>query len=100
MNGSHDLVAAVALGSVELGVGGLDELVGGGARGRCDGRDADADGDDAALAGGVRLVEVGDRGADPFGDDASAGDVGAGQDDGELLAAVAGDEVGVADGCG
>ena len=62
---------------------------------RCDGRETNADGDEPALGKSMWFVELGDRGAYPVGDGASAGDVGAGQDDGELLASVSGYEVDV-----
>ena len=86
--GDHG-VAAAALGGVEAGVGGLDQLLGLLAEPRRQRGDADADRHLAERRVGVRDAQLLDRAAQPLGDLERLVGVGAGQQQRELLAAVA-----------
>src|SRR6185295_10662841 len=91
-----DLVPALVLGAVEGLVRGAEEAVGGDDRARGVAAHAQAGGDPELLAGAQ--PERAHLPPHAFGDGEGAGEVGLGEEDGELLAAVAGDDVGLADG--
>ena len=91
--GARDAVLAAALRGVHRPVGADEERVGGAPVGRV-GDDADRDGRARVDAGHALL---GDGQADLLGEDPAAGRVGLGQERDELVAAVAGRDVDLAD---
>ena len=90
----HHPVPPRALGLVEGGVGGLHEIPGAGA-GRVDGDAAAQGGGHLAAAGGQ--AQAGEALADLVEHPQGGGAVGVGEEDGELVAAVAAEHVGAAE---